>query len=187
MSLFGDIFLKNSGDNCFMSTSLFTVVATPTDVWEIKNPNTSKTGLILAIWLAIPSNVGAAGAADIAYLIKRSTAATGGTSSADGICAMDSANQGAQSMVVSSFTANPTVGTLVNKIKTCALHPHALLGSATNVAEGGVRIFTAPTVAQALELKANTTQAVVLNLNGVTPVAIGTPVKFGVTCLWKEV
>lgn len=89
--------------------------ASATDVFII-NGSASKTIRVTRVW------VGGTIATTAAYvdisLIKRSTANTGGTSSATAVVPLDSA-YAAGTAVVLQYTANPTTGTAVGPIAAC--------------------------------------------------------------------
>jgi hypothetical protein len=86
--------------------------ASATDIFEIAG---SATKTIKVTRLQISGTAAAAGAYDF-VLLKRSTANSGGTSSAPAVVPHD-ANDAAGTAVVKAYTANPTLGTLVGNIR----------------------------------------------------------------------
>jgi hypothetical protein len=105
--------LSAQGKQAYMASGTFTPPATPTDMVLITGSNT-KTVRALAFYLATTNT--AAGSQQF-FLIKRSTANTGGTFVAATGVPLDS-NNSAPTAVVGHYTANPaTLGTAVGTIR----------------------------------------------------------------------
>lgn len=94
------------------TTLALTVVASATDVWEIRGA----AGKLINIQGVRISGIASANTVVPAILLKRSTFNTGGTSSAVTVVPHDSADAAA-SAIVREYTANPTTGTLVGRLR----------------------------------------------------------------------
>lgn len=183
MTMFGDIFIKNSEDACYTTSSpLFTPVASTTDFWEMKYGGT-KTIFLLELWLLYVATAESA-TQDVVYLLRRSTAASGGTAVANTAVYHDTTS-GAPGAVVRHFTANPATGTLVGNIMASAINP-AFPGTGASIINTlpGQCIYRAQSIQQALKLVASG-QAFTLNSNGTKPG--GTSPQLSVKAVWKEV
>lgn len=96
----------------YSAAGLLTPAATASDV-AILNGSGSKTVRVTRVEVSIAAT--AAGIVD-ALLIKRSTANTGGTSSAPTVVPND-ANDAAGTATVLQYSANPTVGSIVGNVR----------------------------------------------------------------------
>lgn len=113
MSASNPLSVSTSGRATYVATSaFFTPAATPTDVAAIFG-SASKTVRVLRV--SIASTQTAAGINNW-FLIKRSTATTGGTPTTLTSVPLDSANAAATAVVV-NYTANPTPGSAVGTVK----------------------------------------------------------------------
>lgn len=186
MTLYNQQQVTNNDDPCYWSsTTFFTPLASPTDIWEIKYGG-SKLIQILGIWISYWTNVTSGIISDRVYILKRSTAASRGTPTTETIVPSNS-NSATAGAVVSSFQSgsNPTTGTLVGCIKTCVLFPLALTNKNTgNGGQSFVPLFQADSYIQPIKL-VSSGQSVVVNFNGVT-LASASP-SVSITCLWKEI
>ena len=102
------------------ATGPFTPPATPTDLFSIIGSATKTVKILKLIMYATQSTAGV----NNFYLKKYSTANTGGTSATSTIIALDSTNAAATA-VARSYTANPTLGTLVGSIEIIRLYTPA--------------------------------------------------------------
>lgn len=165
-------FLKTSPQNGRMAsyiatTGKFVPAASPTDVFEMSG-SSSKTIYIQEIVL-VPANAGAGGANVYeAYLNRRSTASSGGTSTAITPQKLDTNNASSTIGVCKYFTANPTVGTLVGAVG------HSMVQGGIGYWGGNATLFKADTPSQALVLR-GTSEYLTVNLNGAVLSSSGTP------------
>lgn len=98
-----------SKNQTYSATSIFTVAASPTDVFTITGSGTKTVKILYLKYIATKT---ANGFADV-YLIRRSSANTGGTSTTLTAGRHDT-NNAAATAVVRSYTANPSaLGTTV--------------------------------------------------------------------------
>jgi hypothetical protein len=97
------------------ATDGFAVVATPTDIFEIKGSGT-KTVRVKKITVSGRTTSGSP-VACIIKALKRSTANTAGTAVTTTMVPLDSTSAAATA-AVKHYTANPTLGTLVGNIRT---------------------------------------------------------------------
>lgn len=132
-----------------------TPAATPGDIWTLTG---SATKTVRLKHLRAYCNAGAAGGITIS-LIRRSSANTGGTSTAGTIVKRDT-NSAAATAVTALYTANPTTGTPVGAIDTVFL-PCALNGAGPAYD----RYFGAGDGLQSIVLR-GTTDSLALNGNG---------------------
>jgi hypothetical protein len=95
----------------YRSAVLFTPAASSTDILDLFGNATT----IVDIRRITIHGVATSATQDIMYLVKRSTANTGGTRVAQTAVPLD-AGWSASSSVAGSYTANPTTGTLVGNI-----------------------------------------------------------------------
>lgn len=183
MTVFGETFLRNSEDACYTTSSpLFAPAASTTDFWQIKYGGT-KTICLLELWLTYVATA-APSTQDVVYLLRRSSAASGGTPVSNTAVYHDTTS-GAPGAAVNHFTANPTTGTLVGNIMAFAINP-AYPGSGIPIIDNlpGQCIYRAQSIQQALKLVASG-QAFTLNSNGVKP--SGTTPQLSVKAVWKEI
>lgn len=166
---YGEVQLAPSYKATYCASSGFvTLAASPTDVFKIWG-SASKTVKILKILVGCnaASNEGIAPF----FIIKRSTAGSGGTSSAVTIVPLDS-TFAAATCSVKTYTANPTVGTAVGNVMSGDI---VFSRSAGGIAVAGLAnqvIFDADKYGAALVLR-GTAENVAVNLNGVSPPYIG--------------
>lgn len=129
--------------------------ASATDIFTITGSG-SKTVRVLKIGV---SGVATAVGTQTVALIKRSTADTSGTSAAVTAVPHDSSN-GAATATVLSYTANPTVGTVIGTLRAAAIP----FGAAAAVGGGEKEWMFADDNDQAVVLR-GTAQVLALNLN----------------------
>lgn len=183
MSSYGAIQLVPSSANTYTVCEFFTPSGTtPTDIWTIYG-SSSKTIKILYIGLLF--NAGS-NLSKHWYLIKRSTANTGGTSASQTPVKMDSNNPSATA-TVTQYTANPTLGTSVGTISISGLtaFPPNVANNYVQQSTPSQCIFNATlhNNGQPLVLR-GTGEGVALNLNGlVGGLSSGT---CAVYCVWVE-
>lgn len=185
MTMFGEMEFTNSSGLCYRAaTAGFAPAAATTDILEIKHNGGARLIQVLEIWVAY--KVTSPGAtADTFFVLKRSTAATGGTPVAETVVPLDSGDGAAVSTAVTSFTANPTTGTLVGRLASIMTIPTMPgVGAATGIphGNGAVLLFKAPPESKAGILRSSG-QSIVVNCNGTIPNA--TSIAFSV--LLKEV
>lgn len=155
------------------STGYFTPVATPTDVVSIFG-SASKTIRVLRV--TVTSTQTTAGVNQW-FLLKRSTANTGGTPTAATGVPLDSGNAAATA-VVNQYTANPTTGSLVGKVKVSNI-----LSPAPASVSGGESILHEELYnGQGIVLR-GTAEGLVLNFNGA---AVPTGLSMAVNIFWTE-
>lgn len=141
------------------ATAAFATAATPTDIWII-NGSASKTIKILRIEVSATQTTG--GVAN-AFLIKRSTANSGGTAVAATVVPNDSTNA-AGTATVNAYTANPTPGTTVGNVVAQKL---AIPAPASVVTANPQIMYDSHTFAQPITLR-GTAEGLALNLGGTT-------------------
>jgi len=90
------------------ASGTFTPAATPTDLFTITGSATKVVKILKIMLYATQTTAGS----NILYLNRYSTANTGGTSATPTIITLDTSNP-APTAVIRSYTANPTLGTLV--------------------------------------------------------------------------
>lgn len=146
------------------STPIFTTAASATDIFNFKGSSTKTIYVRRIYWRQ--SNYAVAGNHS-AYLVKRSTANSGGTSSAITAVPLDSNFSSATASGV-YYTANPSsLGTSVGTIA------HTwLLGSSGPINQPGMALFDSTKGGSPIVLR-GTSESVSVNFNGVTD-ALGT-------------
>ena len=143
------------------STPIFTTAASATDIFNFKGSSTKTIYIRKITWKQ--SNVAVAGSHHV-YVIKRSTANSGGTSSAITAVPLDSNFPSATASGV-YYTANPTAGTSLGAISHITIH--------TNFPAGDIStLFDSGNGGSPIVLR-GTSESVSVNYNGVTD-AIGT-------------
>lgn len=167
---------EQSKTTYFAASGPFTPPATPTDVWVMQG-SASKTIRILSLLI---SSTQTTGGVNTWYLIKRSTANTGGTSVAANQVPSDSTNP-AGTVTVQHYTANPTVGSAVGTCSVQRSFSPAAAGLASDrmdlLVSGGTSFFDQP-----LTLR-GTSQGLALNFNGA---ALPAGLSVAITCVWIE-
>lgn len=144
-----------------ISAPYITPATSPTDIFQILGSST-KTVEILKVWISLYADNGGGTTANCAvYLLKRSTAGSGGTSTAITPLPSDSSD-GAATCSAKYFTANPTVGTLVGQA--AAYNSSALYSAGGNAIQV---IYEAPITGKPIVLR-GTSENVVINLGGTT-------------------
>ena len=144
------------------SNGPFTVAASPTDVFTITGSATKVVRIRQIYFSASATNASSANF----FLIKRSTANTGGTSTVRPAVPSDS-DDGAATAEVRTYTANPTLGTAVGTLRSYKLvvPQNTPLGSASN---GPLNeIYFGNNSQKAITLR-GTSEVLALNMNGVT-------------------
>ena len=179
-SYFNRVQVGTSTKRTYRAASVFTTpAASTTDFWTIQyGSNKIK---ILKIEYCF-SGTFATITGQQAFLIKRSTANTGGTATTETNVPVNSASSAA-SAVVKTFTANPSgLGTSVGRVKSfCHAGDIYINGS------GGFSIFPSRVVYECGSLEEPITlnssgETLAMNFNGAT--ASGTPI--AVTVTWQE-
>lgn len=150
-----------------------TVATLPTDVWTIFG---SATKTIKILSMTITGTQTTAGSLSV-LIIKRSTANTGGTSSAPAIVPNDSANPAVTATVL-SYTANPTLGNALGRVHAIKLFIPAVASVASNLP---VVFDFKSTISQPVTLR-GTAEGLCFNLNGTT--VAGNVFNFSVS--WTE-
>jgi hypothetical protein len=163
-----------SQKDTYSAAILQTIAANPTDVFTIIG---SGTKLIRIHRIAI-SGTNTANTNAFVSIAKRSTADSGGTSTVVASVPVDS-TQAAGTAVVRSYSANPTLGTLVGLVRTDILFLPTLASS--NSAIDLVQIFGV-TNTKSLVLR-GTSESVVVNLGGAT---LGGTTVLGLDITWTE-
>lgn len=169
MTMFGEMEFTNSSGLCYRAaTAGFAPAAATTDILEIKHNGGARLIQVLEIWVAYKvTSIGAT--ADTFFVLKRSTAATGGTPVAETIVPLDSGDGAAVSTAVTSFTANPTTGTLVGRLASIMTLPTMPgTGAGSPHGKGAVLLFKAPPESKAGILRSSG-QSIVVNCNGTIP------------------
>jgi hypothetical protein len=144
------------------STGYFTTAASATDV-AILNGSASKTVKVTNIWLTQGGVT--SGALSKYFVIKRSTANSGGTSTTATSVPLDSSNAAASVSGLKLYTANPTPGSTVGPIADDALYTGSSSGSLADAPR--VLIYHADPFSQACVLR-GTAEGLAVNFNGVT-------------------
>ena len=178
-SYFPSTQIKPSTQRTYRAASAFTTpAASTTDFWEIKyGSNKIK---ILKIEYCFSGTFGTA-TGQQAFLIKRSTANTGGTATTETNIPVNSASAAATA-VVKTYTANPTTGTSIGRVKSfCHAGDFYINGS------GGYSLFPSRVVYECGPMEEPITlnssgETLAMNFNGST--ASGTPI--AVTVTWTE-
>ncbi len=172
-SSYGEVQLAPSYKTTYRAcTGFFTPAASATDIFRISG-SASKTVVITKIEV-VHNDV--ASSRDKLYLIKRSTAASGGTSTTATNVPMDSADA-AGTAVVKSYTANPTTGTSVGNISVIAFST-GLYGE-TN--DQNFPKYLATLIGKSPVLR-GTAQGLAINANGATLTATS----LCITVEWTE-
>lgn len=141
----------------YAASALITPAVTAQDI-AIINGSASATIFITKV---VISGIQTTGGNAQVFLGKRSTANTGGTSTATGIVSMDSTSSAASAIVL-QYTANPTAGTSVGVVAS-AYVPFAAPAAAT----AGRTEFIFGTTGKPLTLR-GVAEGIAVNLNGVT-------------------
>ena len=140
------------------STPVFTTAASATDIFNFKGSSTKTVYIRKVVWKQANCT---AGGAQHTYLIKRSTANSGGTSSALSAVPLDSNFASATASGV-YYTANPTVGTSLGTIA----HKTLFIGSLLMEQNTAV-LFDATRGGSPIVLH-GTGESISVNYNGVT-------------------
>jgi hypothetical protein len=155
------------------ATAAFASAATATDIFVIYG---SATKTIRVLRIQVYATQTTAGAASI-FLIKRSTAPTGGTSVATTKVPLDSTSAAATA-TVQHYTANPTVGTTVGNVQAY----RGIIPAAASLINNPICTWDfGNRPGQAIVLR-GTGEGVAVNLNGVTV----TGGSFIINCEWTE-
>lgn len=165
---YGEVQLAPSYKTSYRAcTGYFTTAANANDV-TILQGSASKTVKVINIWL-VQSGTGSGEAKY--FVVKRSTANTGGTSTTATSVPLDSASAAASVSGLKLYTANPTVGTLVGTID----GDSTIIPTGVMIAGGPKHLlFHADPMTQAGTLR-GTAEGIAVNFNGVTNV-VGTSV-----------
>jgi len=136
------------------------IVATPTDIFTLTG-SASRTIRIVRFLL---SGTQTTTLMRDFFLVKRSAANTGGTSSAVTAVPNDS-NNGAATATALSYTANPTLGTTVGTVR---LYKYEIPTTTGANSQSPLEVKFGDTPEQAIVLR-GTSQVLALNLNSITP------------------
>lgn len=139
------------------STPVFTTAASATDIFNFKGSGTKTIYIRKIVWKQ--ANIGTSGSFNV-YLLKRSTANSGGTSSALTAVPLDSNFASATASGV-YYTANPTTGTSLGGIA------HVFLYSQAEAPDYAYTLFDSTKGGAPIVLR-GTSQSVSVNYNGVT-------------------
>lgn len=176
---YGEVQLAPSYKATYAASSGFvTPAATPTDVFKIWG-SASKTVRILKI--LVGSNAASNEGIVPFFIIKRSTAGSGGTSAAVTIVPLDS-TFAAATCSVKTYTANGTVGTAVGNVMSGDI---VFSRTANGITVAGVAnqvIFDADKYGAALVLR-GTAENLAVNFNGTTAPYVG---DFSYTVIFTE-
>lgn len=182
---YGDVSVKASTKATYMGSTAFTTPPAATGDSAQLFGNASKTVKVLWIGMCYQGTANST-ATDQVFLVKRSSANSGGTAGTATVTSLDSSN--AASASGSSFkvyTANPTPGTLLGQLaafNVCAYVPPAGTGTVSTVAPTLV-LFDARLTGQPITLR-GTAEGVCVNFNGVIPGATSPKVAFNF--IWTE-
>lgn len=146
------------------STPVFTTAASATDIFNFKGSSTKTVYIRKIVWKQ--ANLTAGSTTHTVYLLKRSTANSGGTSSAITAVPLDSSFPSATASGV-YYTANPTVGTSLGALA----HAYRFYGAYPDVEIEAV--LTDATKGGSPIVLRGTSESVSVNYNGVTD-GIGT-------------
>ena len=183
-SYFPETAIKSSTKATYMASAAEVVpAASTTDLFELYGSST-KTIKVLRVELGYRGAT-ASTAADACYLLRRSTANSGGTSANLTAIKLDSNNGSSTANSIKSYTANPTTGTLVGTILVRYLTGMLDAGSSAPqpAGLGHYVLFDANIAGQPIVLR-GTGEGIVVNFNGTKP-AMGTP-KLAVIFYWTE-
>lgn len=175
---YGEVQLAPSYKTTYIASSaFFAPAASATDVFQLYG-SASKTIRVLKISAA---NVASGSSTPSKYyVIKRSTANSGGTATTLTNVPVDSANAAATA-VAKNYTANPTPGSTVGQVSSFVLsQPDS--AAVSNATYSPVAAFDADKYGQAIVLR-GTGEGVVVNMNGVSIGAGGT---ISFTVVWTE-
>lgn len=146
--------------------------ATPQDIFTITG---SATKTIRILYLSIAGFATSSSGLDV-FVLTRSTANTGGTSSTATAVPLDS-NNAAATATVRSYTANPTAGTLIGNIRTFHIQLNTNAGGPdTHIFEWGIRPGQCPVLR-------GTSQVFAVNLGGIAAISGWS---FTVSVEWSE-
>lgn len=153
------------------SSAIFTPPASATDVWTFTGSG-SKTCKILMILLNY--KVGTITTTNDFYLVKRSTANTGGTSSTVTSVPLDS-NNAAATATIKTYTANPTLGSTVGQLQCLSTIGTSTAGQAvgTNSSNTLIALYDHRITGQPITVR-GTGEVLALNNNGSTVANSGT-------------
>lgn len=170
---YGEVQLAPSYKRTYRATTgFFTPAASATDVWRLSG-NASNRVTVTRVSITGQDGLGAY---QNYYLIKRSTAGSGGTAVTNTNIPLDSSDSAASS-VSEHYTANPTVGTTVGTVAT-----HTTDNNVYYSPPYTYSIYEANPLSKALTLR-GVAEGVVLNLNGVT---LAGATQISVTVEWTE-
>lgn len=142
------------------STQSLVTVATPTDILTITGSATKTVKVNRILISGTQTNSGQAHF----YLIKRSTADSGGTSSTVTATSHDSTDAAATA-VVTSYTANPTLGTTVGTVRAITLLIPSSNAASSTGSISALELAQAPQKSIVLN---GTSQQLVVNLNSIS-------------------
>lgn len=120
------------------------------------------------------------------HLLKRSTAGSGGTSTSATQVQLDSSSASPTSTALAGYTANPTVGTLVGRIKHCIVRgvPRPGQTMAYGGGDSGIAVLYDSDKEGGPIVLRGTAQTVAVNCNGTKP--YGTTPKVSCRVVYRE-
>jgi len=169
----------------YMGSTAFTTPAAATaDMFQLFG---SSTKTVKILWIALCYQGTTPGTTtDQVFLVKRSTANSGGTAGTTTVTPVDSNNAASTAGATCKvYTANPTPGTLLGQLAAynlCAYFPPAGTGTVSAVVPTLV-LFDARLAGQPITLR-GTAEGVCVNFNGVIPSA--TTPKLAFNIIWTE-
>lgn len=147
----------------YSATNTFVAATTPTDIFTITG---SATRTIQILKIGISASATTATIANLT-LLKRSTADTAGTSTTLTNTSLDSTNAAATA-TVRSYTANPTLGTLIGNIKNVKfIMPPTIVGGQASAQQQLIMNFGDTDGGQTITVR-GTNEVVAINLNSTT-------------------
>ncbi len=181
-SSYGEVQLAPSYKATYSATISVVPASSPTDVFRLSG-SSSKTIKVLKIFFGGTDTGGNPSAQNI-FLIKRSSAGSGGTSTTATNVPLDS-NNSAATAALKGYTANPTVGSSVGTIANVMGTTQGNTTDTIYVASGIYNqcIFDADKFGQAVVLR-GTAEGLAVNMNGVD--FNGTPATVNCTYVWTE-
>lgn len=184
MSSYGDMnsSITPGATATFMSSdALFSPAASATDIWTMAGSST-KTIKILHIGLHYSGTSAGFG---VFYLLRRSSANTGGTNTTTTPGKMDT-NNSASTCTIKAYTANPSaLGTQTAQLLVCTISPSAALVNNVSFVQGlgDIQIFNYNLTGQPIVLR-GTNDILALNCNGTAPG--GGTVKLSISVVFTE-
>lgn len=179
-SSYGMVRIQDSSKATYLATTTsFNPIASATDMVAVTGSST-KTIKILLITIGYFSNTTSIGRNDF-YIVRRSSADSGGTPTTVTAQALDTNNASATATIKYYPTgSNPTLGTTVGTLKVTSLAP---LNTGYPLAQGEQTVFDWRSAGQAITLR-GTSDVIAVNNNGAT--VAGTSPTICVNILFTE-